>query len=306
MATTWNEWRPTIDAYYELFSTQWLKRQARPPRILYHYTSAAGLQGILDSERMWATHARFLNDPSELDYGLNLVHEVLAQYRSSGVSEQVERLFSAITGDSKILGDEDAYVICFCAKGDVLSQWRAYGQSGGGYAIGFRSARMKFDIRKGPHFWLWRVIYDGRQQVALLRKALDAAVELVDKQPRHVLADDLFIPNVAGAVRPVLGNYCLAFKSSAFAEEQEWRAIQISRFVNVDLRFRPSGKVLIPYYPVAVGRRLKDDRYELPVEYICFGPTLQPALADRSIRLLIDRYALPHVVVQASGVPLRD
>jgi hypothetical protein len=33
---------------------------------LFHYTSAAGLYGILESGCLWATHYRFLNDNREL------------------------------------------------------------------------------------------------------------------------------------------------------------------------------------------------------------------------------------------------
>jgi len=163
---------------------------------------------------------------------------------------------------------------------------------------------MKFSLQRGPH--LWRVIYDEKKQVGLLQKAIDAAIALIKSQPRSVLADSLFVPNLAGVVRPVLANYCMTFKSAAFSEEKEWRAIHLSGSVNVDLRFRPAGKLLIPYYSLAVGRRNPDDTYELPVERIRYGPTLEPGLAEQSLRLLLDRYDLKKVQVEASGVPLRD
>src|SRR5687768_2712440 len=106
------EWRPLLDAYYKRFSTEWVRKQARPPKILYHYTSAAGLQGILDTRRMWATHARFLNDPSELDYGLQLVRQVVTNYRNQGVPAHVEGLFEAISEQWNAFDDEETYVIC--------------------------------------------------------------------------------------------------------------------------------------------------------------------------------------------------
>lgn len=165
---------------------------------------------------------------------------------------------------------------------------------------------MKFNHKRGPHFWLWRVIYDERKQVRLLQRALDAAIALIKSQPRSVIADRLFVPNLAGVVRPVLANYCMTFKSAAFSEENEWRAIQLSGSVNVDLKFRPAGKLLIPYYSLAVGGRNPDDTFELPIERIRYGPTLVPNLAEQSLRLLLDRYDLQKVEVEASGVPLRD
>jgi hypothetical protein len=37
-----------------------------PPPIIYHYTSDAGLRGILETGQLWLTDIFSLNDPSEL------------------------------------------------------------------------------------------------------------------------------------------------------------------------------------------------------------------------------------------------
>jgi len=42
--------------------------QTDVPELLFHYTTAAGMRGILDSSRLWATNYRFLNDTSEVAY----------------------------------------------------------------------------------------------------------------------------------------------------------------------------------------------------------------------------------------------
>ena len=34
---------------------------------LFHYTSAADLQGLLRSQTLWATHAEYLNDAAEIE-----------------------------------------------------------------------------------------------------------------------------------------------------------------------------------------------------------------------------------------------
>lgn len=123
MATSsYQRWRGQLDAYYKTFSDEWLRKQAKPPKILYHYTSSAGLHGILDTRRMWATHVRFLNDPSELDYSIRLLRGVMAQYRAAGVSEQVERLFADVDEDGNMLeADGNAYAICFVPKAMSLA-----------------------------------------------------------------------------------------------------------------------------------------------------------------------------------------
>ena len=44
---------------------------------IYHYTTAAGLKGILEQKVLWATHSDYLNDVSELRYGRSLIAETI-------------------------------------------------------------------------------------------------------------------------------------------------------------------------------------------------------------------------------------
>ena len=48
------------------------------PRLLYHYTTQAGLIGILESKSIWATHGLYLNDASELRLGIEMFKQRLA------------------------------------------------------------------------------------------------------------------------------------------------------------------------------------------------------------------------------------
>ena len=50
------------------------------PSVLYHYTSPAGLKGILETSSLWAADADFLNDAQELQFGRpQLCDALLAQ-----------------------------------------------------------------------------------------------------------------------------------------------------------------------------------------------------------------------------------
>ena len=37
----------------------------KPPEVLYHYTTQAGLIGIIRGAEIWATHTQYLNDRRE-------------------------------------------------------------------------------------------------------------------------------------------------------------------------------------------------------------------------------------------------
>jgi hypothetical protein len=57
------------------------------PEFLYHYTTENGLDGILKSDSIWATHYRFLNDLSECLEAPELFEARMGQ-RSSVKSSQ--------------------------------------------------------------------------------------------------------------------------------------------------------------------------------------------------------------------------
>src|SRR5215475_7899868 len=47
---------------------------------LFHYTDAAGLKGIIESNSLRATATNYLNDSSEIEYGCALLDEVLEEW----------------------------------------------------------------------------------------------------------------------------------------------------------------------------------------------------------------------------------
>ena len=69
-------------AEFVQWSTQQLKAQDAATRItqpLYHYTNAGGLRGIIESQKIWFTSYPYLNDPSELTYGMNIARGLLTE-----------------------------------------------------------------------------------------------------------------------------------------------------------------------------------------------------------------------------------
>lgn len=146
---------------------------------LFHYTSRAGLKGILESQCLWATHYRHLNDSSELqlmraelaDRIYPIIKEkVLERHNEANLS--VKRKMKQAGGVIRISRDEatrladtfyrtafirtdtrppitEPYITSFCAHTDdekyvhdngLLSQWRGYAK--GGFAIVFDTKKL--------------------------------------------------------------------------------------------------------------------------------------------------------------------
>lgn len=116
-------------------------------RILFHYTSAEGLFGILQNRRLRATEFTFMNDPSEVVFAAEQVRKRLLEEIDSGVQEpellgSIQAAVSFLERDyidpySPHQYQEDrSFLTSFSDRDDHLTLWRLYaGQAG--YCIGF-------------------------------------------------------------------------------------------------------------------------------------------------------------------------
>lgn len=94
-----------------------------PGKPLYHYTSREVFWLIMESETFLARHIKFSNDYQENEIGTQMIE--LAMREAKMPSSEVDAL---------------PFMICFCEKGDLLSQWRGYAKEG---------VAMEFDFSKG-------------------------------------------------------------------------------------------------------------------------------------------------------------
>lgn len=123
-----------------------------PPDIIYHYTTAAGLIGILENAKLWVSRAVCLNDPNEVVYGEQLVRAMFSERaKQFGPDDRtLPAFFNAVAGGFKGISEAsdeedqdprevrlDPFVASFCAVPDLLGQWAYYAREGG-YCIGFR------------------------------------------------------------------------------------------------------------------------------------------------------------------------
>src|SRR6185312_14332716 len=163
-------------------------RRAPPAGLLFHYTTADGLKGIVEEDELWATSAYFLNDSAEITYGYGLLKEVLEGWIAAnpkaenslclGLARDLQHSFGQNLLNRDIV--DPIYLSCFCEQDNLLSQWRTYGQAGG-YSLGFKVQQEGVwdGITPEPCVYTARwvkVDYDKDQQVekcrALLQKVM--------------------------------------------------------------------------------------------------------------------------------------
>jgi len=152
---------------------------------LYHYTTWQGLKGILQTQSLWATNYKFLNDYTEIilfrNKLVNLVYPIAFegykqlimhkpslkhQIQKQGGLEHVVRHDDEVLIDSmyNALGDE-IYILSFCgepekqsvAHNGLLSQWRGYG-AGGGTALIFDTKKLEEILDKEAMSYEYSVV----------------------------------------------------------------------------------------------------------------------------------------------------
>ena len=142
------------------------------PTPLYHYTSQAGLLGIIKDRQIWASNVLFLNDSMEVKYAIQLVQKNINRF---GVERRVNQKEIQFLEDfGKKLGIfhnryyqkyGGVYTCSFSENGNLLSQWRGYCPDGNGFSIGFDFPSSLGYVVEEQYFKLERCEYNENIQV---------------------------------------------------------------------------------------------------------------------------------------------
>ena len=250
----------------------------------------------MQEQALWATDVQFLNDSEELIYA---AREISADARSRAEEicpefsqepkhdeafERAQRLVGIADG---VDGHADGryaqiFVRCFCADGDLLSQWRGYG-TGGGFALGFDSGELASSA----------AMVDGRLQK--IRYGLEALAQLIQK------IENLPPTGFPGAngwayTRHEVLPWLVRVKSPAFHEEKEWRVIvEALDGGHKGVTFRTSDYIgLLPYISLSFSRKT--------LRKIVVGPGAHPRLRRAGVEKLLRASGFEGVEISTSTI----
>jgi hypothetical protein len=296
----------------QLLTAEVTERHADPPPTLYHYTTAAGLAGILRTKTLWATHAIFMNDRSEVEHGRSIAASLVQHALHLGaIGADAEFLGRLAERVNVPLRRTDTYVACFCRHGDLLSQWRGYANRGGGYSIGFASDTFGHPGVCGEHeVHLRRVEYGADKQTELLAAIIERCRQHLEKAltgaPPSMRPEPLTTVLVSVAERAIL-RAAVTFKDEGFREEQEWRVIVMRSHSVVDysdeaspVKFREQAGILVPY----VTLNFADVPHWRACANVRVGPTVDKRRAVVSLQMLLDQQGYRETNISSSPIPL--
>ena len=270
--------------------------------VIYHYTDAAGLLGIVEARGIWATNVWFMNDTGEATYGWERIERFLRSREANleGERELVALTLNALRGLKNRDDFPETYIACFSKNGDQLSQWRAYGGNNG-YSIGFD--REGLDELASmvqpdglPH--VREVAYEETLQDAMLDSHYVREVtgvlskEGVTEDERTAAAGSFLF--WANATIPSL-------KHPAFSEEAEVRLQFYFEKDADEICFRDSTMGVTPYIRMPLNKSETDSISV--IREVMVGPQKHSAEARRAVQHLLARNG-PECRSQTVGAPL--
>ena len=287
----------------------------RPPDLIFHYCDANALLNILQTQKLWATATRYLNDKTELVMSFRNVPQHLANLPDSAALRiftegHAKGLFST-TADlmSNAIGMEQ-FVTCFSEDEDSLSQWRAYGSDGTGFALGFAPSELAMlqgdavsdgvirGMKYGAADESDLVVSLASELIAVVEPYVDALETTGWNTPR---AEPLTTRQWLGLrFGECIADLAFESKDVTFRDEKEWRI-----YANAgDLQFRATPRGIVPYRSLDA-RAVGSNR--MPLKRIVMGPKLDPLQTTRVLMYLTESQGYGHggVDIRPSRCPYR-
>ena len=278
--------------------------------ILYHYTSVEGMIGIIESNVIFATSFPFLNDSSEIVYGRRLAKNILINKITTEKDDITKKIYEECLNLNGV-DKKRIYITCFCEKGNLLSQWRGYGQSGNGFSVGLESNKMNRMYRKSPYdeVYVKKVIYDLKTQTKTINKYLEHAVMYAKSKKITDIAE---IKKIAKLTDWEIDKHSAFFKDEAFSEEKEWRAVYYgsSKGESLETKFRGKSNRIVDYKEFSFSPDALEDlpyKDKLPLKKIFCGPGVDHESQIVVIKELLKSrgYDYNNIDIEYSTIPFK-
>ena len=285
---------------------------------LFHYTSQAGLLGVLGTQSVWASHTSFLNDSSECLHAFDIAKD-MAQSILDG-DNYLDAFSWELCRRLRLLRAPDFFITSFSEKPDLLSQWRGYCPSGSGVCIGVDLNLLKvFCEDRGYRFE--RCIYDRDALSHKIQMLIDQCWKMFPapslSRPEFValstskaiaFTEDYqdFISFGGGQLEAdsAIEWFCseliqLAplYKNEGFHEESEWRVVIKSP---KEVKFRAGVSCLVPYI------ELKIFESEMMLRQLIIGPNPNQERCYRSSKIALESFGFNSALVWKSSIPFNN
>lgn len=271
---------------------------------IFHYTTTAGLLGIIEKKAIWVTNTLYMNDLSEQSHSLEIARKAaLSLGESSKYSEKFKRLLvDAFSRHGHVYAaySRPSYIACFTDNGDSLPMWSLYSDTSG-ISIEFDLCT-DYKFTFGPNCFFRDIIYDDNLISKIVEKVIDEYYsEYIKDEETN---DEEYLVRINSVYsEEILSNIfhsSIYFKHMAFANEHETRLIYTPHG-DTDAKFRVKNNFLIPYFEIPLIDI--DKRKKLPIRSITIGPSVEQKLISRGISHFMKASGYDAVKIENSQIP---
>lgn len=251
-------------------------------RIIYHYTTFEGLEGILKTRSLWLSHNSSLNDYSEGKYWVGKLIR-LAQKTNLGQKIYAD-LESVKEGLEVGIEDTGTCIVSFCLQGNLLSQWRAYANDGHGIALGIDIEKLKH-VSKSNKYYLGSCVYTDQAQLQKFQR-----MSSIFNPSGAIQYDSTLVKMIVSSF------FC---KHEGFEAEEEYRIFTVPK---INLDYRKISSRIIPYHKMSLGANYSW------LKEIIVGPCLQKVAIKKTIEVLLKKNKVysRSVKISCSDIPYRS
>lgn len=205
------------------------------PEVLYYYCDIKTFMSIIESNTIWLTDIKFMNDTMEGKWFFKKFREICTKdkrfdhsrkaYNPKYITPLIDPIMTErldFFEESHMQHTSDIHIICFSEHNDSLSLWRGYADDGKGIAIGFDTkslgAYIFNDIEEfAPYLnqhWLIlsKVKYDEQEYLSSIEKHIDFILNPISRY-------------LVSVNSPSIELHSILCKNIKFSEENEWRLI---------------------------------------------------------------------------------
>ncbi len=268
--------------------------------LIYHYCELDTCSQIIQNQNLRASDIRFMNDPQEFNYGIDLMKEILATKKGEFCdnAQPLLNAFEEKLNSSDIRSLIQRFIVCFSKEKNLPNQWKRYGDNYSGIAIGFEPNKLLGSLYHTPHGYY--VVYDRKEQEREIVEILENSINFFSKKgilnkPASLEGCILSLVNLIGFLIP-------RYKAKENGNdkwylEQEYRLVYSLDFARKEmfgseLKLEQSGKQYLELY--SLSNRDKEDKCEtqlsikLNIQEIIVGSKLDFEFEKNKIESLLE------------------
>lgn len=272
--------------------------------LIYHYTSFDTIYQIISGKCIWASDIRYLNDKKELNIGLDIFQQVVQNLENAEDYSSFKTHLLNLADKIQQLASNSIFNASFSGQGDLLSQWRAYGDNGKGVCIGINKDKFIEMLDKEVDSDLYYGLdldysmsncYEEMHDLIALYIVQSSIPTNTERSHDQIKKEFEWFEHIINQIWIII----LSAKDNSFFEEKEWRMLYIQNKLKQrkKIEFFPKNERLVPFVRI--------DLKNIPIEVIRLGPCLPNLDVNKaSIEDFLKEHGI-HAEVEISKIPYR-